>query len=215
MRKSGRFPARSLILGCALAVSGAGEIIDRVAAVVGRRVITLSDARREARLEAYCNGLPPASVAGANNGHRPVLERLIQQALIRQEMDQTSFPSVDDAQAGEWVLKLKPGGDPAAYGLSRRDLLDYARRQLDVLRFVDLRFKTGLQIQSQQVESYYEKTLVPELKRRGISPPPPLDQTRAQIERILVEERANELLDAWLGEQRARIPVRIQEAEKS
>ena len=93
-------------------------------------------------------------------------------------------------------------------------LEDYARRQLGVLRFIDLRFKPGVQIPPAEVEEYYQKTLLPELKRRGVAEIPPLEEARPQIEPVLVEERVNVLLDQWLEEARLRLGVRRMETSK-
>lgn len=188
-----------------------GEIIDRVAAVVGRQAITRSEVEREARLEAFFSGRPPDG--GAAN--RQILERLIRQQLVRQETQQTTLPSADDAQVKKWLEEMRPpAAEPGAYGLQEKDLFDYARRQIDTLRFVELRFKPGLQIAPRQIETYYEETLLPELKRKGVSPSPALDEVRSRIEQVLVEQRVNELLDEWLTELRTRVLVRVMEEEK-
>ncbi|MBI3665993.1 MAG: hypothetical protein HY236_07175 [Acidobacteria bacterium] len=204
----------SLILG---AWPVRGEIIDRVAAVVGRLPITRSEVQKEARLEAFFSHrpAPSARLSAADADSRAVLERLIRQRLIRYEMEQTQFPSADDAQVEKWLreqgVTLAAAPD---YGLTEQDLADYGRRQIDILRFVDLRFKSGVEIPAQQVDAYYEHTLLPELARRAVAERPPLDQVRGQIKQILVEEQTNELLDNWLAELRTHMLVRVMEIEQ-
>ena len=204
-----------LILLLLAVVPGQGEIIDRLAAVVARHPILWSGVEKEARLEAFFNRRPlPGRPAASDAESRAVLERLIQQRLIRHEMEQTQFPSAEDAQVKKWLQEQGIPAAPRDYGLSEQDLADYARFQIDVLRFVDLRFKTGLQVPSQQVEAYYENTLLPDLKRRGVAEIPPIDQVRSQIEQILAEEQVNELLDNWMAELRTRLRVRVMEIEQ-
>jgi hypothetical protein len=122
----------------AVVITGArGEIIDRVVAAVGRRVITRSDVQREAQLEAYFDGRPPAP-AGE---HRETLERLLRQHLIQHEMDQLAFPLPDPTQVKKRLAAMRPAGrNPADYGLNEQDLLEYAGRVDRTDRFLNLRF---------------------------------------------------------------------------
>jgi len=209
--------SRTLLIFVLLAASaGRGEIIDRVVAVAGRRVITASDVDREARLEAYFNRLPPPLGAlGPGPQYQATRERLIRQRLVLQEREQIELQSAGEAEVKKQAADLgSNSASPGDYGLQEQDLLEYVRRLANVTSFVELRFKTGIEIAPDQVASYYEKNLLPELARRGIAVPPPLDQVRSQIEEALVEERTNELLDRWLAEQRARVGVRVLEADQ-
>ncbi len=134
---------RSLVIFAVLSFSapGAGraEIIDGVAAVLGKQVVTESEVDKEARLEAYFNGHPPASATAASR--RETLERLIDQRLIQRTMDQIKFPSADDAQARKRLEAMGPvAAKPSDYGLRDQDLLNYARRIEDIDRFLKLRF---------------------------------------------------------------------------
>ena len=155
---------RGICLFAAAAASGRGEIIDRVVAVVGRQVITGSQVEREARLEAYFNGQPPPgaerpaaatrstaseTAAGDSSAVSParpyadILQRLIDQRLIWYEMEQTKFPTPDDAEARKRLAQLEPSAarKPADYGLRESDLVEYARRVERLDRFLKLRLQ--------------------------------------------------------------------------
>ena len=71
---------KALTILALLAALGRGEIIDRVAARVGSRVITRSEVEKEARLEAYFNRQPPPDKAA---DHSETLQRVIKQQLVR------------------------------------------------------------------------------------------------------------------------------------
>ena len=193
----------------------AAEIIDRIAAVVGRQAIAQSEVDREARLERYFKKLPPARSSGwQSSDDTEILERLIQQRLIQQEMEQTTFPPASQAEVRKWLSEMQPDNpDPSSYGLSKDDLLEYAQRQVDIERFIELRFRPGLQVTPEQIETYYRKTLIPELEHRGAADRPALEKARGRIEQILVEEHATRLLEQWLSEARALAGVRIVEVE--
>src|SRR5262249_6222723 len=74
-----------LLLLCA----GRAEIIDRVAVVVGNGVITESEILREVRLTAFLNGAPVDFSAASK---RKTAERLVEQRLIRNDMDSSLYP---------------------------------------------------------------------------------------------------------------------------
>ena len=203
-----------LILLLVAACSGGAEIVDGVAAVVGRRAITWSDVRRQLRLEAFFNHQPPpAPSPKPSPATRSGLERLIEQLLLRAEIEQANLPPIEDQEVEKRLEELNVSkADPAPYGLTRKDLLDQARWQREVDRFVEVRFRAAASISPAQVETYYEKALAPELKAKGVEPPP-LEEVRRKIEDSLREQRANELLEAWLLEQRGRVRIQLMEPE--
>jgi hypothetical protein len=204
------------LAAAALASTGLAEIIDRILAVVGRDIVTLSDVEREAQLEAFFRGAPPAPEHAGGAEGPAIMERLIRQRLVRQEMEQTTFPPAEDGQVREWLARMGPAGaDPSQYGLLAEDLYDYARRQIDIERFIDLRFRPGIQASPEEVEAYYERVLLPELQRRGIAERPTLEEAGPQIEQVLMEERLNVLVDQWLAEARAEAGVRLLQPEQS
>ena len=203
-----------LLIGLLLAgISRApGEIIDRIVVVVGRQIVTQSDIEQEARLEAFFRNAPPPQLRRGSPEWVTLRERLIRQRLVEQDMRQSTFPPAEPTQILEWLARMRPAGaDLGRYGLAEDDLEDYARRQIDIERFIDQRFKPGLQIPDADIAAYYEKTLLPELERRGIAERPTLEQARGQIEAVLLEEKVNRALDQWLVEARTRAGVRLLE----
>ncbi len=201
MRKA--LPVLAMVLA-ALQPLG-GEIIDGIAAVVARQAITRSEVEREARLEAFFQGQPPPDAAFGEE----LLQRLIRQRLIAPEMEQTAF-GASEAEVKRELDRMRPAGaDPARHGLVETDLLDFVRRQFDTLRFLDQRFRPGLQVPAEEVDSYYQKVFLPELERRGAASRPPLEEVRNRLEEILRQERINVLVEAWLVEIRSRAGVRV------
>jgi parvulin-like peptidyl-prolyl isomerase len=197
---------RSLAVAALLSPAVPSEIIDRVAAVVGRGVVTQSEVEREARLEIFFGAAAPDPAQ--------VLERLIRQRLIFQEMEQTAAPEVTPSEIQEWITETRPAGaDPVRHGLSSRDLEGYARRQIQVEKFLNLRFRSGLTASDQEVEAYYQQQLLPELKKRGVDPLPPLDSVRDRVARAVQEERVSRLVEEWMTELRQRTRVRKPELE--
>jgi hypothetical protein len=195
-------PIRTAFLWAAAAGFVCGEIIDQVAAIVGRQVITESEVERETRLEAFFGGKTPQRAE--------VLDRLIRQRLVFQEMEEIALPETGDEEIQEWLAEMRPpGADPSKAGLRPADLQDYARRQLEIDKFIDLRFRAGVQADDKDVEAYSKERLRPELERQGVRDIPPLEKVRTRVERAVLEERVNKMLDDWIAEMRQRVRVRI------
>src|SRR6185369_236100 len=72
-----------------------GDIIDRIAASVGNRVIALSDLDRAIRVSAFLDGAQPDFSPAAK---RAMTERLVEQKLIRRELDTSRYPMPDAAE---------------------------------------------------------------------------------------------------------------------
>src|SRR5262249_8623192 len=85
----------------------------------------------------------------------------------------------------------------AAYGVTQQDVEEHLASEFRVLRLVDLRFRGMVRVDKSAIAGYYQEQFVTELKRRGATPPP-LEGVSDRIEKILVEQRVNEMLNEWL-----------------
>jgi hypothetical protein len=204
-----------LILPAALLCSA--EVIDRIAVTVGRQVISLSDVLREIRLTAFLNGEEP-DLSPANK--RLTADRLIEQALIRREMELSRYQPPEPTQAEPMLAQIKRERFPtdsiyretlAKYDLSEEELKQHLLKQLATLRFVDLRFQAGIQVPESEMQKYYEKRLLPEWHNKDRKPVPPFAEVRAEIERILIAEQVDRLMDDWLRATRARMQIDYRE----
>jgi hypothetical protein len=86
----------------------------------------------------------------------------------------------------------------SSYGLTQQDVEEHLTSQMRVLRFVDLRFRDLVRVDKTAVETYYQQKFVPEMRQRGATEPPAVSEVSAKIEKILVEQRIDEMLDRWL-----------------
>ncbi len=90
---------------------------------------------------------------------------------------------------------------------SRRTRRSYVRYRLEILSFIEQRFRQGIQISQQQIETYYHDTLLPQYAP-GESIPP-LDQVAPRIQEILLEQQVNVLFDNWLNNLRQQGDVEV------
>ncbi|HXB21371.1 MAG TPA: SurA N-terminal domain-containing protein [Candidatus Solibacter sp.] len=182
------------------------EVVDRMVAVVNKQVILQSELEQAVRVEFLLQGKPLDQLTDAEM--RGVLDRLIDQSLLQQQIAQTDVldPSPEELTSRlQEVRSQIPGADAdekwramlAGYGVTEQDVGTQLISQIRVLRFIDLRFRGLVNADKTAVTTYYQEKLLPELRRQG-APVPPLDQVSSNIEKILVEQRINELLADWL-----------------
>ncbi len=192
----------------------AAEIIDKVAAVVGKGVITASEVEEQLRLEALFNRDP---IDLSKGKRRDTLARLIDRRLVEQEIAAKNFhpATVDDVTQELAALERRAARNGAVFkreleshGLTKEDVEQFLVRQANVERFVDFRFKTGLDVSAQAVEAYYKESFLPEMRRLQAEAPA-LEEVRDKITAVLMEERAESMLEVWLKETRARTRVVI------
>jgi hypothetical protein len=188
------------------------DVIDRIAIAVANQVITESQVDEEVRVTAFLNReKPDLSPAGK----KTAAGRLIDQALIKREMELSRYPlpALNDADR-EWKDVESRYESPAAldralreYGITEPELKEHLLWQLTVLRFIDYRFRPGIQIPDADIESYYQQQLL-KWRQQGVQPIPSLDDERSQIEEILTEQQIDESLDHWLADARKQAAVR-------
>jgi hypothetical protein len=196
-------------------------VLDRVVAVVNNRAILASDVDEEMRLAV----LDPGWAETATLTPRLALERLISRALIqqqiRQEDAQAAEPSQSevDARVGEIrkelpvCVRLNCASDEgwraflAAHELAPERVESYTRYRVQILRFIEQRFRQGIRISPEEIETYYRGTLLPQYSAGQA--PPSLDQVATRIEEILLERQVNVLFDDWLRNLRKQGDVKV------
>jgi parvulin-like peptidyl-prolyl isomerase len=206
-----RAAAAILVLLAALAP---GETLDRIAARVGNDAITESALRRNLRMEAFFASRSPDL---GSESRRKAAERLIDQILIRRELELNRFapPSSADVDAQLAELMKSRKEDSAAldrslesYGFSLEDLRSEIQYQIMLLRFVDFRFNAGVLVTDDEVREAYEKEVVDEARKRNAQPPS-ADEARAGILKLLTYRKTTTALEQWLAQARQQVKIRI------
>ncbi len=207
------------------ASSASPVVLDRAVAVVNRHVILASDLDDEIRL----------SVLDANNAtsqeltRQQALEKLISRTLIEQQIRQEDMaalepsPEAVNARLHEIRTELPAcirqncASDVgwkaflAAHGLTQQRVDAYLRYRLEILSFIEERFRQGIQIPEQEIEAYYHDTLLPEYAPGETVPP--LAQVSSRIQEILLQQQVNDLFDNWLTNLRQQGDVEILDPE--
>lgn len=185
-------------------------VLDRVVAVVNRQAILSSDIDEEIRLSV----LDPSRSGTAVYTRQQALDRLISRTLIQQQLRHddmdTAEPTADEVKARvseirrvlpecvhrncasdeEWKTFL------AAHGLTQEKVSEYFRNRLEILTFIEQRFRSGIHIPPQDVENYYRNTLLPQYKPGEAVPT--FENVAPRIEEILLQQQVTSMFDEWL-----------------
>jgi len=186
------------------------EIIDRVAISVGNQVITEGQVDLEVRVTDFLNH---ESLDLSAMQRKKAADRLIEQTLIKRDMEFSHYPLPVMADADPSLLDVKANYSGAAqyrdalegYRITEEDLKERLLWELTVLRFIDYRFRPGIQILDSEVRAYYRQQL-PEW-RQGGKPAPELSEVRSQITELLTQQRIDESLDRWLADTRLQVAI--------
>lgn len=199
------------------------QTLDRVVAVVNNQPILWSDIGNEIRFAV----LDPEEVNGTLTPQR-ALQQLISRALIqqqiRQEDETAALPSDEEVQARmneirkELPACVRVNCDSEAgwqaflknYGLTAGQIENYLRLRVEVLRFIEIRFRQGIRIAPEETEAYYREKLLPQYSKGAQAPP--LSAVSERIEEILLEEKVNVMFDSWLDNLRKQGNVEVLDA---
>lgn len=196
--------------------------LDHVVAVINGDVLLGSDVEEEMHFAA----LEPFSPNAGKDTRQDALHRLISRSLIVQQMrQQQQFKvNISDADVKKSLkdlrshlpecAKYKCQSDDgwraflAANDLDEQEVVDHWRQRLIILRFIDLRFRTGIRISHESVAEYYQKTVAPAFEKQQEAAPP-LKDVSSRIQEVLLEQQVNGLLQDWLKSLRAEGSVQI------
>lgn len=193
--------------------------LDRVVAVVNGDLILESDLDEEQRMAAF-QPFRDRSVVTRDQ----LVERLIDRDLILQQLRLQPQPPITEEQVDSEFTALRKnipecvkfsceteaGWEKfiAAQGFTLEELSSRWKQRMEVLRFVEARFRMGIRISQSDIDEYYNKTLVPAYRAENVSPP--LEATISdRIQEVLLQRQVSKLLDDWLASLRAQGSVRI------
>src|SRR5882757_329243 len=205
--------------GAANARPGQGDVLDRLVAVVNGDVILESDVQEERRFEEV---QPYRAVASITRDR--IIERLIDRELILQQAalqpedavpardveDQIATLRKDIPACKQYHCETDDGwkkylGD---HGFTEEEFSARWKQRMQLLKFIEVRFRNGINIKDSEIKAYYEKTMLPEYAKRNVTPPK-LEAIQTRIEEVLLQQEVGALLQDWLKSLRAQGSVRI------
>jgi len=205
---SSLLPATCLLLSPGLEA----EVIDRIAISVGNKIIAQSQIDEEIRLTAFLN---KAKLDVSGEERKKAASRLIEQTLVKREMELSRYPLPDPSEALAALKSLQTAYPSPAqyqqvlqqYGITEESLRERLEWQMTLMHFIDFRFRPGIQVPDADMHAYYRQQLA-KWQQQGTKPVPTFDDSRESIEQILTEQRIDQAVDKWLSETRGQVPIR-------
>lgn len=175
-------------------------MVDRLAVVVGQQTITQLQLDEEIRVTALLNRRP---IARDVETRRAAADRLVEQLLIRREMEQSRYPLPDEQEINQYVeqIRAQNGGQPslakalASYDLTESTLRQHLESQLVTLRFIEYRFRPDAAVSEEDTEAAYRSQSTDK------------KTSRESIRATLAEERTDAALNGWLAESRRQVNI--------
>jgi hypothetical protein len=188
----------------------AGELVDRVVAVVDEAPILLSDLRRAIGLGMVTRreGESEAQLL------RRTLDEWIERRLRLNEISRFGFQEAPLEEVEKQIELLRSRfpdeaawqAELAALGLGEAEVRQLLARQLAVLSYLEQRLGPRAFVSIDEIQSYYDEVLSPELAARG-DPLPPIDEVREAIRALLRERKLDREIERWTAELRREADV--------
>ena len=190
----------------------AATTADRIAAIIDRQVITVSEVRQMAELRFF----PRDAKQSEDDYRHDILENLIAQALRFRDVERFGAEDVPKDSIEARVQEItKRFASPAAFDAALRqaeltpdELRTLVKRQLQVEQYIQERFAPLIFVSNEEIDTYYRGPWSQQRRERGLAIPP-LNNVREEIRALLKSSRLREEIEKWTGQLRARANVDV------
>ena len=193
-----------------------GTELDRVVAIVNSDLVLDSDVQEEQRFQVF----QPYNDPDADHSRDQAIARLINRDLILQQARLQPEDPITDADVNKDLDSVKKnipackryGCDTSAgwnsfltaNGFTQEEMMDRWRQRMEVLRFIEERFRMGIKIPQADIQAYYDKTLLPEYAKQHATAPKLDSAISDRIQEVLLQQQVSNLLNDWLKSLRAQ-----------
>jgi len=202
---------RKLIFFLLLALPLSAVTVDRIAAVIDRQVLTVSEITQMMEIRFFAR-----AAKSDDEARREVLDALVAQALRYRDVERFGADEIprDTIEARiEEIERRFTSETEFTAALARAELtLDELRaltkRQLQVEAYIQERFAPLVFVSSEDIEDYYRGPWTAQRRERGLAIPP-LEEVRDEIRQAIRSSRLQEEIDKWTAQLRARANVDV------
>ncbi len=200
-----------LLVAAFLTLPAAAVTVDRIAAVVDRQVITVSEISQLVEIRFF------PRLAGTDEEHRrEVLDALIAQALRFRDVERFGAQDIPADTIEARVVEIRgrfPSPADFDAALARAELtLDevraLAKRQLQVEAYIQERFAPLVFVTNDEIAEYYENTWRRARLERRL-PVRPLSEVREEVRTAVRASRLQTEIERWTTQLRARADVDV------
>ena len=203
---------RALVLILFIAFPVSGVVVDRIAAIIDREVITVSELDQMIALRIA----PRASGEDESDYRRRILDLMIAQTLHFREVERFGAEDipVDSIESrlqetiGRFDSPEEFEATLARLELSRDAVRTLIKRQLQVEGYIEERFSPLIFVSLDEIERYYREQWLPQRVARGLARTP-LSEAQEEIRTLLKSERLEREISGWTEQLRSRANVDI------
>jgi peptidyl-prolyl cis-trans isomerase SurA len=186
--------------------------VDRVAAVIDRQVITVSEVSQMVEMRFF----PRTAGQSEDDFRRGVLENLIAQTLRYRDVERFGAQDIpkDTIEARLQDIRKRFASEAefdaalARAELSLDEFRALVKRQLQVEAYIQERFAPLVFIPNEDIETYYRGTWSQQRRARGLAIPP-LNEVREEIRALLRSDRLQHEIEQWTSQLRLRANVDV------
>lgn len=186
-----------------------GTVIDRLVAIVNGQSITESEVIWHLALD------PAGEIGGVTQDtlHR-VLQQVIDLELLSQESRNLPKAEVKEEEITKYLSDLVSQfasetafrARMSSVGLDGQTLRDRVKHRIEIMHFIDFRFRAFVLVTSEEVEQYYRSTFEPEARARGARVQP-LEEVKDLIERDITDSKVAREMTTWFEDARRRAEI--------
>jgi hypothetical protein len=185
-----------------------GRVVDRIVARIEDDIILQSQVRELGAFQQV--------VEGHAESDDKLLSELVEQWVVQTEATAAHFPSPAQSEVDRELQRLTARfANAAAYsarlsevGLTATQVRQLLVRQIYVERYLDYKFRPSADVESADIDAYYQRELLPELAKKN-QPAPSRAEVEEQIRELLVQQRISDLTAKWLDETKSRLKIEI------
>ena len=185
-----------------------GRVVDRIVARIEGDIILQSQVRELGAFQQL--------IEGHAESDDQLLSELIEQWVVQTEATASHFPEPAQSEVDRELARLTARfASPDAYsaklnelGLSATQVRQMLARQIYVERYLDYKFRPSVQIESADIDAYYQKELLPELAKKN-QPAPGRAEVEEQIRELLIQRGISDLTAKWLDETKSRLKIEL------
>ena len=194
-----------------IALPAAAVTVDRIAAVVDRQVLTVSEIVQMAEIRFF-----PQTAATEDEHRRDILDALIAQALRYRDVERFGAQDISADAIEARVVEIQRrfaseeefGAALARAELTPDELRALVKRQLQVEAYIQERFAPLVFVTNEEIDEYYRTTWSAQRRQRSL-PVPPLAQVREEVRTAVRSARLQTEIERWTTQLRARTNVDV------
>lgn len=200
-----------LLLLLLLASNLRAVTVDRIAAVIDRQVLTVSEISQMVAIRFF-----PRAAEGEDEHRREVLDALIAQALRYRDVERFGAQDIPRDTIEARLLEIERRfasraefeAALAAAELSADELQALVKRQLQVEAYIQERFAPLVFVSADDIEEYYAGPWSQQRRERGL-PVPPLAQVREEVRDAVRSSLLTQQIERWTTQLRAQASVDV------